>query len=132
MVSVVIRGDGSLLDGTPLAEVIDRIDRSVVPRPAYYAVNCVHPSVLREALRSDERLRQLAGVRLLGFKANASHRPPEELEGLDHLEAEAPERLADEIVALRDEFGVKILGGCCGTDDRHIAVLAERLMAGRR
>jgi homocysteine S-methyltransferase len=131
-VSVVIRGSGSLLDGTPLADVIERIDGSAWPRPAYYAVNCVHPSVLREALRSDERLRRLAGVRLLDFKANASRRPPEELEGLDHLEAESPERLADAIVALRDAYGLKVLGGCCGTDDRHIAALADRLLVGGR
>lgn len=132
VISAVIRGSGSLLDGTPLAAVIERIDGSVVPRPAYYAVNCVHPSVLREALRSDERLRRLAGVRLLGFKANASRRPPKELEGLDRLEAEAPERLADEIVVFRDEFGLKVIGGCCGRDDGHIAAPAERLrLAGR-
>lgn len=128
VVSVVIKGSGSLLDGTPMAEVIERIDGMVIPRPAYYAVNCVHPSVLRGALRSDERLRRLAGARLLGFKANASRRPPEDLERLDHLEAEAPQRLADEIVSLWDEFGLKVLGGCCGTDDRHIAALAGRLM----
>lgn len=127
VVSVVIRCDGSLLDGTPLAEVIEQIDGSVMPRPAYHAVNCVHPSVLQKALQSDERLRRLAGVRLLGFKANASRRPPKELENLDHLEAESPERLADEVVALRDAFGLKVLGGCCGTDDRHIAALARRL-----
>jgi homocysteine S-methyltransferase len=131
VVSVVIRGNGSLLDGTPLAEVIEQIDGLVMPRPAYYAVNCVHPSVLGEALRGDERLRRLGGVRLLGFRSNASRRPPEELEGLDHLEAEAPERLADEMVALREEFGLKVLGGCCGTDDRHIAALAGRLTGGR-
>src|SRR5947209_3625123 len=95
VVSVVIRGSGSLLDGTPLAEVIGRIDGSVMPRPAYHAVNCVHPSVLREALRGDERLRRLAGVRMLGFKANASRRPPEELKSLGHLDAEAPDRLAE-------------------------------------
>jgi homocysteine S-methyltransferase len=64
------------------------------------------------------------------IQANASRWPPEELEGLDHLEAESPERLADEIVSLRDEFGLTVLGGCCGTDDRHIATLAERLMVG--
>jgi homocysteine S-methyltransferase len=130
VVSVVISGGGSLLGGTPLSEVIERIDGLVSPRPAHYAVNCVHPSVLREALRGDERLRRLAGVRLLGFKANASRRPPQELEGLDHLEAEAPERLADEIVALRDESRLKVLGGCCGTDDRHIDALARHLAGG--
>ena len=132
VIRFVIEGSGSLLDGTPLAVVIERIDGSVMPRPAYFAVNCVHPSVLREALRSDERLRRLAGVRLLDFKANASRLPPEELESLDRLEAEDPDRLAGEMVALRDEFGLKVLGGCCGTDDRHIGALAGRLMVGGR
>jgi homocysteine S-methyltransferase len=64
------------------------------------------------------------------IQANASRRPPEELEGLDQLEAEAPERFADEMVALRDEFGLKVLGGCCGTDDRPIAAFAGRLRLG--
>jgi homocysteine S-methyltransferase len=130
VVSFLITDRGTLLDGNPVVEVIEQIDGSVTPRPAYYAVNCVHPSVLREALRGDERLRRLAGVRLLGFKANASRRPTEELAGLGYLEAEAPERLADEMVVLRDEFGLKVIGGCCGTDDRHIEALAMRL-AGR-
>ena len=114
----------------PLPEVIARIDGTVPSPPAYYAVNCVHPSLLRDALRGDERLRRLAGGRLLGFKPNASRRPPAELAALDHLEAEAPERLADEMDALRDEFGLRVLGGCCGTDHRHIESLAGRLVAG--
>ena len=66
------------------------------------------------------------------IQANASRRPPDESEVPDHLEAESPERLADEIMALRDEFGLKVLGGCCGTDDRHIAALVDRLMVGGR
>jgi homocysteine S-methyltransferase len=66
------------------------------------------------------------------IQANASRRPPEELEGLDHLEAEAPGRLADGMMALRDEFRLKVLGGYCGTDDRHIAALADHLMVGGR
>jgi homocysteine S-methyltransferase len=66
------------------------------------------------------------------IQANACRRLPEELETLHHLEADASERLADEIVSLQDEFGLKVLGGCCGTDDRHIADLAERLMVGGR
>ena len=105
--------------------------RAVTPRPAYYTVSCVHPSVLHEALRTDERLRRLAGDRLLGIKANASTKSPEERVALGHLDAEAPERLADEIVALREEFGLKVLGGCCGTDHRHIEALARRLAAER-
>ncbi len=103
---------------------------SVVPRPAYYTVSCVHPSALHEALREDERLRRLAGDRLLGVKASASPKSPEERVGLGRLDAEAPERLADEIVTLREEYGLKVLGGCCGTDHRHIEALALRLITG--
>jgi S-methylmethionine-dependent homocysteine/selenocysteine methylase len=129
VVSPIIDGRGRLLDGTPLAEVIARIDGLVSPRPAYYTVSCVHPSVLHEALRADGRLRRLAGDRLLGIKANASNKSPEERVALGHLDAEAPERLAGEIMALREEFGLKVLGGCCGTDHRHIEALAQRLVA---
>ena len=130
VISPIIDGRGRLLDGTPLVEVIARIDGAVTPRPAYYTVSCVHPSALHEALRSDERLRRLAGDRLLGIKANASAKSPEERVELGHLDAEAPDRLADEIVALREESGLRVLGGCCGTDHRHIEALARRLMPG--
>ena len=47
VLSPIISSRGTLLDGTPLAQVIDRIDEEVSPRPAYYTVSCVHPSVFR-------------------------------------------------------------------------------------
>jgi homocysteine S-methyltransferase len=131
MVSFVITGRGALLDGTPLADVIDRIDGAVSPRPVCYSVNCVHPSVVREALRGTERLRRLAGVRLLGFKANTSRKSPAERLVLDRLDTVAPEAFADEMMGLQDEFALRLLGGCCGTDHSHIGCLAERLTAGR-
>lgn len=131
VISPIIDGRGTLLDGTPLAEVVARIDGAVAPRPAYYTVSCVHPSALQDALREDGRLRRLAGDRLLGIKANASAKSPEERVALGRLDAEAPERLADEITALREDYGLRVLGGCCGTDQRHIEALALRLAAGR-
>jgi methionine synthase I (cobalamin-dependent) len=73
----------------------------------------------------------MAGGPLLGIKANASPKSPEERVALGHLDAEAPERLAEEIMGLREEFGPEVLGGCCGTDHRHIEALARRLVAGR-
>lgn len=127
VVSPIISGRGTLLDGTPLARLIERIDESVDPRPTYYTVSCVHPSTLEAALQSDEPLRRLAGGRLLGIKANASSRSPEERVSLDHLDAEAPDHLADAILSLRARYGLKVLGGCCGTDHRHIEALARRL-----
>lgn len=132
VISPIIDGRGMLLDGTPMAGVVARIDEVVAPRPAFYTVSCVHPSVLRQALQADEELRRMAGHRLLGIKANASTKSPEELVKLDHLDSEDPGRLADEVMGLRGEFGLRVLGGCCGTDYRYIEALADRLAAGRR
>jgi len=42
-----------------------------------------------------------------------------------------PEVFGTSVALLHRELGLKILGGCCGTDDRHIRALAARLAAGR-
>lgn len=118
LLSFIIAGDGTLLDGTPLAEAIARIDRDVSPAPAAYLVNCVHTTVFARAAPPP---------RVVGLQANTSPRNPRELEGLAHLEAEEPRRFAEGMVELRRRFGLRILGGCCGTDHRHIAALAEGL-----
>jgi homocysteine S-methyltransferase len=52
---------------------------------------------------------------------------PEELDGLEELDGSEPETLAGELLALHLKFGIKILGGCCGTDQRHIELLANGL-----
>ena len=66
--------------------------------------------------------------RVLGLQANTSAKSPEELAGLAHLdEAESSEEFAEAMLSIHRRFGIKILGGCCGTDDRHIRGLAERI-----
>ena len=67
------------------------------------------------------------GTRLIGLQANTSANSPEELLGLDHLETEAPDAFARAMCEVRERFGTQILGGCCGTDDRHIAEIAKIL-----
>lgn len=54
---------------------------------------------------------------------------PEELDRLDHLDAEAAETFADAMRGLRRDYGLRVLGGCCGTNDRHIRAVARRLVA---
>jgi homocysteine S-methyltransferase len=122
-VSFLITAKGNLLDGTPMREAMASIDTDVSPAPAGYFVNCVHPEALESAL-GGERLE-----RLIGFQANTSRRPPAELDGLAELESEDPEVFAAAMMALRDRFGLRVLGGCCGTDGRHIRALAEKLEA---
>jgi len=126
VLSFVVKRDGRLLDGTPLHEAVATIDAAVSPRPLFYMVNCVHPAVCEEAFASEASRAHRVTDRVIGLQANASAKSPEELEGRRHLDADPPEMLADAIFRLRRRFGTKILGGCCGTDDRHIAWIARR------
>ncbi len=125
LLSFVLRGDGTLLDGTPLSAAIGRVDGEVDPAPAGYMINCVHPDVCAAALDREPAGRR----RVWGLQANTSPRSPEELDRSAATETEDPERFADGMVRLHERFGLRILGGCCGTDERHIGRLAERLTA---
>ena len=127
LVSFIVRPTGSLLDGTPINEAMAHIDDQVVPRPLGYLVNCVHSSTLDTALCAPAGQRALDTGRLMGIQANTSSKSPEELDGSDELAGEAPEDFAAGMCALRDRFGLRVLGGCCGTDSSHIAALAEGL-----
>jgi homocysteine S-methyltransferase len=126
LVSFVLRPTGTLLDGTPLADAVARIDDACDPAPAGYLGGCTHPAAFGSALEAAEAARSGLRERVLGVQGNASRRSPEELEGSAALDAEDPEVWADETRALRERFGARILGGCCGTDERHIAALARR------
>ncbi|MEI6177553.1 MAG: homocysteine S-methyltransferase family protein [Verrucomicrobiota bacterium] len=127
LVSFILRSSGCLLDGTPINEAIAHIDDQVVPRPLGYLVNCVHSSTLDIVLCAPAGQRALDTGRLLGLQANTSSKSPEELDGSHELAGEAPEDFAAGMCALRNRFGLRVLGGCCGTDSSHIAALAEGL-----
>jgi homocysteine S-methyltransferase len=128
LLSFVIRPAGTLLDGTVLADAIERIDDASSPAPHAYLVNCVHPSVLHAAIETQGSRADALLRRLVGLQANASARSPEDLDGSEQLDAESPARFAEAMARLRDAFGLRILGCCCGTDDRHVRALAERLV----
>lgn len=125
IVSFVIRPTAELLDNTPLWDAILRIDTEVDPKPMGYLINCVHPSVFDQAMQIMRAQSPSALSRILGLQANTSAKSPEELDNADALESEEPEPFALAMEALHDEFGMKILGGCCGTDHRHIAAIAR-------
>ena len=124
LISFVIRGNGALLDGTLLSEAIERIDATAPP--AAYAINCVHPSAFLEGMRKLEDRPDILR-RLACFQANASACDPDELNDCATLLSDEPAGLARGIAAARNH-GLFILGGCCGTDERHIAALAGELL----
>jgi homocysteine S-methyltransferase len=123
MLSFIIRPDGTLLDGTPLHEALSTIDEHVNPAPLAYTINCVHPAVFRSAVNHPVHSSAYVRGRILGLQANTSEKPPEELDGLDTLDTADAALFARDMVSLRTSCGTRLLGGCCGTDTRHIAAL---------
>lgn len=129
IISFVFRKDGTLLDGTPLKEAVSTIDAKVSPKPLAYMCNCTHASIFRSAMMNETHVSALVGKRVVGLLANTAALEPEELDSSKELVSEAPELFGRDVASLHREFGMKILGGCCGTDQRHIQTLAEHLIA---
>jgi homocysteine S-methyltransferase len=127
IISFVVRPTGTLLDGTPLKDAIAAIDASVTPRPVAYLINCTHPDFARDALYHPLNSSPQVRERIIGLLANTAALSPEALDGQEHVIGEEPARFAAALHELRLQTGLKVLGGCCGTDDRHIHCLAERL-----
>ncbi len=125
ILSFVIRRDGTLLDGTPLAQAIETIDETTPRPPTGYAVNCVHPTIFRDGLVALEKQSPKMTRRILSFQANTSAKDPKELDGLSELETEKPEILAELMLQAHHQFHTPFFGGCCGTDTSHIECLAS-------
>lgn len=127
LISFVARPSGTLLDGTPLKTAIATIDAAVSPRPLAYLINCTHASIFLSALLHEHNSSPLVRERIIGLLANTAALSPEELDESSELHEEAPEIFGSSVAALHHELGMKILGGCCGTDNRHIDSLADKL-----
>ncbi|MDX2492137.1 homocysteine S-methyltransferase family protein [Desulfosarcina sp.] len=127
IISFVARPQGTLIDGTPLKDAIQSIDAAVSPKPLTYIVNCTHASIFKQALFDEVNSSPLVRQRIGGLLANTAALKPEELDESENLVTEAPEIFGQLVGDLKNHLGMKILGGCCGTDDRHIRQLAKRL-----
>lgn len=127
IISFTIQKNGTLIDGTVLNDAIAYIDSSVQLKPIGYMANCVHPSIVYAALMKPFNRTALVRHRFLGIQANTSPLPYEQLDGALDLKCSEPELWAEEMIRLCDISNIKIFGGCCGTDSRHIEQIARRL-----
>jgi len=123
VISFCINRDGRVLDGTPLDEAIDLLDDRLEGAPLGYAVNCSHPNFIKA-----DQMNPHALSRLLEISANASSIDHGELEHLEQTAEDDIDEWADAMIELHKTHGVKILGGCCGTTDRHLRAICERLL----
>ncbi|MGJ9416931.1 homocysteine S-methyltransferase family protein [Massilia sp. CMS3.1] len=123
-ISFTLETDGRLPSGDALSEAILRTDAETGSYAAYYMVNCMHPSHFEPALAEKGPWRE----RLHGLRANASHRSHAELDESTELDDGNPETLGEEYLALHKTLPhMNVVGGCCGTDERHIASIARHL-----
>jgi homocysteine S-methyltransferase len=113
--SFTVETDGRLPDGTVLADAIAQVDAATDGAAAFFAINCAHPIHIAAGL--DRPLHRVGGVR-----ANASTLSHAELDVMEELDEGDPEALGRDNAALRDHLpDIRMLGGCCGTDHRHVA-----------
>ncbi len=124
----MLHPNGTMLEGTPLADAITRIDAEMSPNPRHYMIGCLYPTHARTALRTLRASRPDLVERVRGLKANASPLSPEELDKLKHLAATDVQVWARDELACAREFDLAILGGCCGTDEHYVEALANAVV----
>jgi S-methylmethionine-dependent homocysteine/selenocysteine methylase len=117
-VSFTVELDGRLPDGTPLAAAVSEVDAEA--RPDYFMINCAHPSHMAPGLTAEGDWR----ARIVGLRANASTSSHAELDAATELDEGDPVELARAQHALRPHLpSLALVGGCCGTDARHVAAM---------
>lgn len=126
IISFMIRDNGRLLDGTSINDAIERIDSSVKSKPICYMTNCIHPTILFEALSWDFNKTALVKQRFHGIQSNTSALPPEQLDNSKDIKTSDCLELAQTIFKLNELITLKIVGGCCGTDNTHMGAIAAQ------
>ena len=117
VISFTVETDGRLPTGQTLKDAIVETDLKTNRAPAYYMLNCAHPTHITDVLETDEPWVK----RLRGLRANASTRSHAELDAAPDLDAGDPVALGEQYRDLRRRMPqLTILGGCCGTDHRHV------------
>jgi S-methylmethionine-dependent homocysteine/selenocysteine methylase len=119
-VSFTVETDGCLPSGQSLGHAIAQVDDATDAAPAYYLVNCAHPTHFHDALDSDASWTR----RIQGVRANASTMSHAELDAATELDRGDITDLAQWYRALQDRLDLRVVGGCCGTDHEHIEAIA--------
>jgi S-methylmethionine-dependent homocysteine/selenocysteine methylase len=124
VISFFVARGGRLKGGETLEAAISRVDSATGNAPAYYMINCTHPTEFEPGLTPGDWT-----ARLGGFMPNAVAMETMDLCKLGHLEDGDPEELGAQMATLARRFPhVNVWGGCCGTDGRHIGEITRRVV----
>lgn len=123
VISFTVETDGRLPSGQSLGQAVMQVDDATSGYPAYFMINCAHPSHFDRIVEVDEPWVE----RIRGLRANASRMSHAELNEAPELDAGDPSDLGQQYAALRNQQlkHLNIMGGCCGTDHRHIEQIAS-------
>ena len=126
VISFTLETDGRLPSGQALGSAIQQVDEATESAPAYYMINCAHPTHFENALEPGAPWLD----RIRGLRANASTKSHAELDEATELDDGDPAELGERHAALRDRLPrVNVLGGCCGTDHRHVTSICTAWVA---
>jgi len=122
VISFTVETDGRLPTGQTLRAAIEQVDAATSGYPSYYMINCAHPTHFEHVLAEAEPWAQ----RIRGLRANASRKSHAELNESPELDVGDPVELGMQHAGLKQRLPqLNVLGGCCGTDHRHVEQIAS-------
>lgn len=126
-ISFTVETDGRLPDETPLGDAIHAVDAATGSAPCYYMINCAHPDHFSHTLAAAGSWKD----RVFGVRANASRKSHAELDEATELDDGDPVEFGDLYAELRRMLpNLHIVGGCCGTDHRHVGAACSAIGPG--
>lgn len=124
VISFTLETDGRLPTGETLADAISQVDAASVQKPAYYMINCAHPDHFDKIFGDGGEWVS----RIRGLRANASRMSHAELDESETLDDGDPHELGMQYADLRRAMpNLNVVGGCCGTDHRHVAQICNAI-----
>jgi S-methylmethionine-dependent homocysteine/selenocysteine methylase len=128
-ISFTVETDGKLAGGESLKAAIEAVDRATGSAPAYYMINCAHPTHFAGVLKNGEAWTE----RIRGVRANASRKSHAELDESTELDTGNPQELGGQYCEMLENLkNLTVLGGCCGTDFRHIEAICNAVKGGMK
>lgn len=124
VISFTLETDGRLPSDQSLADAIEEVDVATGQGPAYFMINCAHPSHFIETLRNNHPYL----TRIRGILANASCKSHAELDEATELDRGDPYELGQSYLDLQQVLPqLTVIGGCCGTDHHHVEAMGKAL-----
>ena len=125
VIGFTVETDGRLPSGDSIEDAILAVDNATDGAAGSFMINCAHPTHFADALPEGE-----SRTRIGGLRANASTLSHAELDEAEELDSGDPADLAERYVALRRDLpALEVLGGCCGTDIRHVTAICDAWLA---